>query len=259
MRRLKKNWEDKEFMGVPMKNIYFMCAFMLVLIVIMILLLVFFNDFSYAKGNIELGYTYNSNTKNEKSCFSAEIEEKMNALELEIDTDFYKEQEREELKSLNIDSQVQANYYTTDNFFYYAGTKYNRNLEYGIEDKTFFDVGTGYKDYTFKFPLRVQAGISSGSIYYIDGDIEKNLFLTAKGSIGFTYDFLEFKDELGGMVNLRGFENTDLEFNNLASVKANLTREFFLSFSLNFSFMNDPPLGCPKSIRLWMARGGINF
>ena len=258
MQRIKKKL-DKKIFGIPLINIVNAIVFILFIVLIIIICAIFRTKFVFADGQIELGYTYNSNLKNEKSSFSAIIEEKMDRLEFEIKSDFYKEQENKEIKALNINSDVQANYYYKKNIYYYSATRYDRNLEYGINDKTFFDFGMGYKDYGCRYPLRFQAGLSTGSIYYDDGDIEKNIFFSSQGALMVKVESIELKDEVTFTRNLKSVNHGDTELTNLASVKANLTSEFFLSFSLNSSFISDPPSDYPHHINIWMVRGGINF
>ena len=236
---------------------YFFALEFIVFIVVIIALLILSVDCG-ATGQIEMGLSYNSNTKVERSNFLAKIEEKKDDLEVEIYSNLLKEQEDERLNSLRIDSDVQVNYYSTPNVFYYALAGYDRNIEYGILDKTSVDIGAGYKKYEYKYPFRVQSGISARSIYY-GAEMEKDIYFNLAGDIMIPYKFLEFRDEAEFLVNTKQVEGTDIEINNVSSVIAKLSDDFFLSFSLSFSHLNNPPRGYPKEIKIWMLRGGFSF
>lgn len=214
-----------------------------------------------AKGQIEIGMSYNSNTKREKNNFLAKIQEKKEDLEIEINTNFYKEQEDKNIESLMIDSEIQVNYYANKNTFYYALAGYNRNIEQGVIDKTLIDIGMGYKDYEYKYPFRTQVGLSSQSIYYDQLDLERNMFLTMGGDTIYSYKILDFKNEVDFLMNLKKFQNTDVEIKNIAAIIVNLTDgdDLFLSLSLNYSYFNHPVESYPKEIKIWMLRAGFTF
>lgn len=238
------------------KNIGIYAFFVFVLVVFCLLL---FTSRCRAEGQIEIGMSYNSNTKREKNNFLAKIQEKKEDLEIEIYSNFLKEQENEVLESLRIDSEIQLNYYSSPNIFYFSKAGYNRDIEQGILDKTSIDLGAGYKDYSYKYPYRIQAGLSSQSICYDQSDLERDIYSNISGDIAIPYEFLEFKNDVDFLVNTKAIEGTDIEISNVVSVIANLSEDFFLSFSLNYSYLNHPPKTFPKEIKIYMLRAGVNF
>lgn len=250
MQRIKNRKKE----GLPLWPIV-----IFIITVAVILLVLYFRVGANAKGLIEIGMSYNSNTKREKNNFLAKIEEKKENLEVEIYTNFFKEQEGDVLESLRINSEVQVNYYSTENTFYYTLAGYDRNIEQGIMDKTSMDIGAGYKDYKYKYPFRVQSGVSSRSIYYDSENLERNLYFSASGDIKYAYDLFDFKNELDFLINLKAIHGTDVGINNVSSIIANLSDNLFLSLSLDFSYLNHPPLGYPKEIKIYMIRGGFSF
>ena len=251
MKRIKN--EREKFLFPPKQNIISLTIFLIFIFVMLAMC-----SYSYGAGQIEMGLSYNSNTKVERSNFLAKIEEKKEDLEVEIYSNLLKEQEDEKLNSLRIDSDVQVNYYSTPNIFYYALAGYDRNIEYGIMDKTSVALGAGYKKYEYKYPYGVQGGMSARSIYY-DAETEKDIYINLAGDIMIPYKFLEFRDEVDFLVNTKKVEGTDIELYNVSSVIAKLSDDFFLSFSLNFSYLNNPPQGYPEEIKIWMLRGGFSF
>ena len=167
-----------------------------------------------------------------------------------------KEQENKILESLIIDSDAQINYFVNQKLFYYAQASYDRNIEYGIDDKTTTNVGVGYKDYKYKLPYRVQGGIASQSIFYSYDDTDREIFLKLGGDITIPYKFLALREDVDF---LREAAGNNIELNSVSAIIANVSDNFFLSFSLNFSYLSDPPLGYANDIKIWMLRGGINF
>lgn len=246
----------KETNFPPLQNILVLCLFILFMFVVFCIYTCSKVD---AKGKIEIGMSYNSNTKREKNNFLANIQAKKEDLEIEIDTNLYKEQEGKKLESLMISSEVQVNYYSNKNTFYFAQAGYARNIEQGILDKTSIDIGAGYKDYEYKYPFRVQAGLSTRSIYYDQLDLERNIFGNIGGDIKYSYKILDFKNELDFLMNLERFLGPDVEVKNISAIVANLDDDLFLSLSLNFSYLNHPPPGYPEEIKIWMLRAGFNF
>lgn len=209
-----------------------------------------------AKGTIEVGMQYNSNTKYERSNFLATIAEKKNDFELETSTSLLKEQENKLLQSLIIESDAQINYFTSSKMFYYAKGSYERNTEYGISDKTATNVGMGYKDYDFKLPYRLQGGFATQSIFYNSDATDKALYLNAGGDIKIPYKFLDLKENISLFKEIGAAK---IELSSVSSIIANVSDNFFLSFSLNFSYLTDPPPGYVKDIKIYTFRGGINF
>lgn len=237
---------------------YFALYGFIVFLFIMFCLL-FFSINCRAAGQIEIGISSNSNTKREKSNFLAKIQEKKEDLEIEIATSLYKEQEGKALESLVINSKIQVNYYGNENTFYYASGGYSRNIEQGVLDKTSFDIGSGYKHYKSKYPYRIQAGISSRSIYYDQSDLERDIFLNVGGDIKSSYKILDLKNELDFLMNLERVRGTDMEIKNISSIIANLGNDLFLSLSLDFSYLNHPADGFPEEIKIYMMRAGFSF
>lgn len=254
MKRVKNRKKETNF--PPKQNILVLCLFFMFILVV---LGVYTCSKSEANGQIEIGMSYNSNTKREKNNFLAKVQEKKEDLEIEIDTNLYKEQEGENLESLMIDSEVQVNYYGNKNIFYYASAGYDRNIEQGISDKTSVDIGSGYKDYEYKYPFRLQAGLSSRSVYYDQLDLERNIFGNIGGDVKYSYKILDFKNELDFLMNLKRFQGTDVEVKNISAIVANIGDDLFLSLSLNFSYLNHPPTGYPEEIKIYMLRGGFTF
>lgn len=254
MKRIK---DKKKELNLPPKQNFL--ALGLFILFIFVVLCIYTCSQATAAGQVEIGMSYNSNTKREKNNFLAKIEEKKEDLEIEIDTNLYKEQEGEKLESLVINSDIQVNYYANENLFYFSKAGYNRNIEQGISDKTSVDFGMGHKDYTYKYPYRIQAGLSSRSIYYDQADLERDIFGNLAGDIKYSYKILDFKNESIFLMNLEKVRGTDIEVKNIAEIIANLGNNLFLSLSLDFSYFNHPHAGYPEEIKIWMIRGGFNF
>lgn len=262
MNRLKKEnnikrvEEDKnKIKYIEYKNVIFVLFF--VLFILTVLFIARCN--AYGKTQIELGMKYNSNSKREENTFNAFIEKRKNSLETEIVTEFYKEQKNKVLESLRIDAGLQTNYYLKDKYFLYLGTNYERDYEYGIEDKTSVDLGAGIKEPEGKYPYKIQTGLLSGSVYYNNNESDRDIFLKCAGNVSRNFGSIELRDDLMLKMNLESSKNTDFEIKNLTSAKAYLTEDFYISISLNFSFHNHPLSDYPKEIKTWILRGGINF
>lgn len=248
----------KEKTPIPRQNTVSLLAF--VLFIVLIILIFFYANFSKANSTIEYGAMYNTATENEKIDLNINFENKRESLELKFKSKLSKEQIKDELVSMNIELDTQMNFYPEENWFWYLGTNYNRDMKAGLLDRTDISLGSGYKDKINSLSYSTQAGISTRSIFYAGKETVNSLFLLISEEIKIPLqEAFELKNYSKLSLDLHKINDKEYEFDCETALIAHLMEPLYLVVGLDYKYINNLDKQYPNDQKTWGIKLGVSF
>ncbi len=233
-----------------MKNSFFykgLCTYLTILFAAFCL---FFLIGVCQAGTLNIGYIYDSDGL---ETYQVRVEEEKEGKKTGVLYSFnlYKQQQEEELRSLDVDAMVQLDYYF-DPLLGFAAIEYERSVNAGVEDKTDTGAGLGYKNDNF----RGQSGVYFSSENTLDGF---NRSITSKTA--YSADLPVGKDLIfasDGEIEMDLKNTPDYVFQVSAGPKVKISEVMTIGLRYEHQYINQPVAG-PTDHRKFMFEAGVDF
>jgi len=223
-------------------------------IVFIVLILCFISAKVYAKttGSFELGASYSSQTKTQRTQVSLDGETRKDNFSIKFDYKLNKEQVGDNLTELANRTNIQTNYYS-DPWFGFLAIGYERDLSAGIADKTDIGLGAGYKEEMYG----AQSGLYVSTVNH-DATAERNFVSKTLGNFTtplFGPTLFREKASAEFLIN----KPSDYRFVSESALITNLTKSLYFSLGFDYQYVNIPVEGYSKDKKEYMAKVGVQF
>ena len=214
------------------------------------ILMFFIAVYAWGAGSLDVGYIYDSDGQETYQVrLGGEQEEEKTGFIYSFE--LYKQQQKEELQSLDVDSTIQLDLYFNP-YFAFAAIDYERSIVSGIEDKIDTGIGGGWKNDYFKG----QSGIYISSENNVT-EYERNIINQTMCDTWYPVnDELSLESE--GVFEMDLKNTDDYIFTVSAGPKIKISEKMTAGLTYEHQYINEPKIG-PTDHRKFMFEVGRAF